>query len=102
MELIEDSIEIRATPEEVFAFFVGMGEEEYRAWHPNHVTFRWVRGKPLEQGSIGYFEEYIHGQLHRMEVRYTKSGPEQGNRIPHHPSFVAHLLSEEHHDHNPS
>jgi len=73
--ILTDSIEIEATPEKIFDFFVRI-DENYKAWHPDdHVEFRWIKGKPLEEGAIGYFEEYLHGKLHKAKVLYTKIVP---------------------------
>jgi hypothetical protein len=44
MATLNDSIEIEATPEDVFDWFKNLKTgEEYRAWHPNHVD--WYRVK---------------------------------------------------------
>lgn len=73
--ILEDSIRIRTTPEKIWDFFIHI-DKNYVAWHSEeHVVFRWVKGKPLEEGSIGYFEEYSHGKLHRLKVRYTRIIP---------------------------
>ena len=74
MIVLEDSIEIKATPEEIFDFFTHM-EENYKAWHPDHINFQWVTGPPLKEGTIGYFEETLHGELHKSHVVYTKIVP---------------------------
>ncbi|MDZ7730887.1 MAG: SRPBCC family protein [Natrialbaceae archaeon] len=49
MEL-EERTSIDATPEDVFGFFEDMAEN-YKRWHPNHITFRWVDGDGLEPGA---------------------------------------------------
>jgi len=73
--ILTDSIEIEATPEKIFDFFVRI-DENYKAWHPDdHVEFRWIKGKPLEEGAIRYSEEYLHGKLHKAKVLYTKIVP---------------------------
>ena len=61
--VLTDTIEIKATPKEVFNFLTGMVDDDsYRAWHKkDHVRFRWLKGQPWTQGSIIYAEEYIHG-----------------------------------------
>lgn len=74
MIILEDSIEIKTTPEKFWGFFVHI-DENYKAWHPDHVTFCWVKGGPLEEGTIGYFEEYLHGEMHKAKVVYTKIVP---------------------------
>jgi len=73
--ILEDSINIKTTPEKIWDFFVHM-DENYVAWHPeDHILFRWIKGKPLEEGTIDYFEEYIHGRIHKMETSYTRIIP---------------------------
>jgi len=74
MLVLKDSIEIKTTPDKIFDFFA-RSEETYTDWHPDHVAFRWVKGTSLKQGSIGYFEEYLHGELHKSKVVYTKVVP---------------------------
>lgn len=46
--ILTDSIEIKATPEKVFDFFVQLvGDESYLIWHPEDpVAFCWLKGKP--------------------------------------------------------
>ncbi len=76
-QILTDSIEIKTTPEKVFDFFFRLVDNEsYRAWHPDdHVTFRWIKGHPWEEGSVGYAEEYIHGKLHKLKFVITKLIP---------------------------
>ena len=75
--VIEDSIEIEAEPEAVFKFLLNLKDDaSYRAWHPNdHISFRWVKGKPWEVGSIVYAKEYIHGVIHTLKFVVTKMIP---------------------------
>ena len=70
MIILKDSIEIKTTPEKIFDFFVHF-EENYLAWHPDHVKSYWI-GKPAKEGSILYCEEYLHKKLHKMKFRITK------------------------------
>ncbi len=74
---LTDSIEIRTTPEEVFGFLAGLVDDaSYRAWHPaDHVAMRWTKGRPWEEGSVVYAEEYIHGKLHKLQFVVTKVVP---------------------------
>ena len=64
--ILTDSVEIKTTPEKIFDFFVQLVDNEsYRLWHPeDHVAFRWLKGKPWEEGSEVYAEKYIR-------TRYT-------------------------------
>lgn len=71
MIVLEDTININTTPEEIFNFFEHA--ENYKLWYPDHVVCRWIKGNPLEKGSIEYVEEYAHGRLHKLKVVYTKS-----------------------------
>ncbi|MBM4241436.1 MAG: SRPBCC family protein [Euryarchaeota archaeon] len=64
--VLKDSVEIKTTPEKIWAFFYNL-EENYKAWHPEeHVLFKWTKGKPMETGSGYYAEEYIHGKLRKF------------------------------------
>ena len=78
MITLRDSIEIKTTPEIIFEFFVHF-EENYHAWHPDHVKCCWLKGEPFEEGSILYVEEYLHGELHKMKFLGTKV--EQNKKI---------------------
>jgi hypothetical protein len=75
--IITDSIEINATPQQVFNFLLHLVDDaSYRAWHPDdHAAFRWIKGNPWEKESIGYAEEYFHGKLHKFKFRV-------GNVVP--------------------
>ena len=76
---LSHSIEIRTSPEKIFTFFYGLVDDEsYRAWHPeDHTALRWLRGKPWEEGSVVYAEEYIHGKLHRLKFKILKVIPNE-------------------------
>ena len=71
MITFKDSIEIKATPEKVFEWLVQYMKDKvsYQAWHPDHVDIRWIKGELLQEGSIVYDEEYLHGYLHKFEFR---------------------------------
>ena len=77
MITLKDSIEIGATPERVFGWLIQRfkDKESYQAWHPEHVDIRWIKGEPLQEGSIVYAEEYLHGDLHKLKFRITKIVP---------------------------
>ena len=79
MITVKDSIEVQQPPEKVFQWLVQRFEskENYRAWHPDHVDIRWIKGDFLQEGSIGYAEEYLHGQLHRFKFRVTRVVPDK-------------------------
>jgi len=74
MIVLRDTIEIKASPEQIFEFFVHF-EENFRAWHPNHVECRYLTEGPLTEGSVIYIEEYLHGKLHKFKFEITKVEP---------------------------
>lgn len=71
---LEDRTLIKAPPERIFGFFEHM-DENYLAWHPDHVAFRWTKGRGLEPGVEFYFEEHIGGKLLKKTVRFSKVAP---------------------------
>jgi len=74
--IISDTIEIKTTPEKVFAYITGLVDDtSYRAWHPDHVSMRWLGGKPWQEGSVLYAEEYLHGKLHKLTFKAAKVIP---------------------------
>ncbi len=82
MQILEDifvseSIEVRTTPNKVFDFLCNIVDDDsFRAWHPqDHVTFRWLKGLPWQEGSIAYSEEYLHGKLQKAKIIVTKVVP---------------------------
>ena len=75
--VLTDTIEINTTPEKVFHYLTSIVDSEgYQAWHKDdHVTFRFIKGKPWAVGSVMYAEEYIHGKLHKLKFIITKIVP---------------------------
>jgi len=80
MITLKDSIEVKASPEKVYAWLVARfkDKESYQDWHPDHVDIRWIKGEPFREGSIIYAEEYLHGDLHKLTFRVTRVVP---NRV---------------------
>jgi len=72
--ILSDSVDIRITPERVFAFFEGMADN-YLHWHPDHLSFRWVAGRGIAEGGVFHFEQRIAGKLLRKTVRLTRVVP---------------------------
>jgi len=91
--ILSDSIEVEATPEEVFEWLVQRmrDKESYQAWHPEHVDIRWIKGRPVEEGSIVCADEYLHGVLHKLKFRIVKIVPNR--RIEYRSLFPLSLLS---------
>jgi hypothetical protein len=74
--ILKDSIHIGARPDAIFRFFEEM-ERHYRQWHPDHVLYRRVAGRGVNEGNIFYFEEYIAGKLLKKQVVFTRVIPDQ-------------------------
>jgi uncharacterized protein YndB with AHSA1/START domain len=75
--IIEDSIEINAPPVKVYEWLIQRFEssENYRAWHPEHVSVHWIKGSSTQGGSVLYVKEYLHGKLHKLKLIITKIEP---------------------------
>lgn len=71
MLVLRDTVEIRTPPERVFEWFQHL-EDNYRSWHPDHVSCRYLHGRALEDGAVLCAEEYLHGRLHRLRFRLTE------------------------------
>lgn len=73
----KDSIEIKTTPEEIFNLFRNL-DKHYLEWHPDHIKFKKLTGG-LDGGDIFYYEEYLHGELHKIKSKITKNRKKQEN-----------------------
>ncbi len=71
---VRDEVEIRASPEQVFDWLAHLSQN-YLAWHPDHRSCRYLRGEPLQVGSVVEIEELLHGKPHRMRFRVTAVDP---------------------------
>ncbi len=71
---LRHSIDIDAPPEAVYAFFDNL-EENYTKWHPDHVVFRWVEGRGIQEGVVAYSEQRMHGKVHKLPARFSKVIP---------------------------
>ena len=61
--VLKDSIEIKTTPEKIWEFFYNI-EKNYTKWHPeDHILFKWTKGRPWEEGSTFYAEQYVMGKI---------------------------------------
>ena len=74
-----ESIEIKTTPEKIFNFITSLVDDDsYRAWHPDdHVTMRWIKGSPWQEGSVVYAEEHVQGKLYKLKFTVTKVVPNE-------------------------
>jgi len=93
MITLRDSIEINVKAETIFTQLVKYisSRESYRSWHPEHVDLRWIKGEPVQEGSIMYAEEYLQGHLHKLKFRITKIVP--GKMIVYRPLFPLSLIA---------
>ena len=88
--VLTNSIEIKTTPEKIFDFFAHIiDDESYRAWHPDdHVALRWMKGKPFQEGSVVYAQEYLHDKLHKMKLVITRVIPNRKIEFAPLPRFL--------------
>lgn len=64
-----DTIEIKTSPEKIFEWFAHL-DKNFKSWHPKeHVECRYLKGSPLEEGSILYFEVYLLGKLQKAKYQ---------------------------------
>jgi len=89
--VLTNSIKIKASPEKIFNFLTGLKDtESYKAWHHDHLVLRWIIGEPFTEGSVAYFEEYLHGKIHKAKFICTKVVP---NRlIEYRPPFPLSII----------
>lgn len=73
---LKDDIEIQTTPECIFTWLERM-PQDYRSWHPDHVSCRVIKGSMLEVGSEIECQEILHGKLHSMRFRLTNLVPDR-------------------------
>jgi Polyketide cyclase / dehydrase and lipid transport len=76
-------------PETVWAFFSEM-DQHYTQWVPEHLDWRWLRGNPLEPGSIWYADEWI-GPL-RISTRFFVDDADPGRFFSYRIAFPASLI----------
>jgi len=74
MIVLRDTIEIKASPEQIFQWFAHF-KANYLSWHPDHVECRYLTEGSLREGSVIYIEEYLHRKLHKLKLRITEIEP---------------------------
>ena len=74
---MRDTIEIEAPVEHVYDCLVQSLRdlESYKAWHPEHESIEWLRGKPVTEGSLVRITEYLNGMLTSLTFRFVKVVP---------------------------
>ncbi len=69
-----DRTHVPASPEAVWAWF-GTIDRHYQEWHPEHIAWRNIRGTPVTQGSIVFFDEWIGRFRLAMRCRIAEARP---------------------------
>ena len=74
---MRDIIDIDAPVEHVFECLVKSLQniESYKEWHPEHESIEWLRGEPVEEGSIVHIKEYLNGVLTGLTFRFVEVVP---------------------------
>lgn len=86
MILLQDSVEIKTSPERIFDWFNHL-PEHYLVWHPDHVACRFLKGTAFGEGSLLYAEEYLHGKLHHLKFRMIRVVPNRRLEFQVFPGF---------------
>ena len=75
--VLKDSIIINASAEKIFNYLVQhmTDSKSYKEWHNEHVSLKWLKGKPVTKGSIVYIEEYLGESLQKLTFKFTKVIP---------------------------
>ena len=74
---MRDTIDIDAPVERVYTCLVKSLQnlESYRAWHPDHESIEWLKGNPVEKGSLVHIKEYLNGVLMGLTFRFVEVVP---------------------------
>ena len=78
---LRDSVEIATSPERVWGWLTQLARD-YREWHPDHVSARWVIGTPNQVGSVLEAVEWIGG--HREKLRLELTAIDPPHRLEYH------------------
>lgn len=80
---------IPASAERLWEFFEHL-DENYEAWHPEHLRWRTIRGKPLHAGTVWFGDEWV-GPL-RVASRFFITDHEPGSYFAYRVGFPARLI----------
>lgn len=67
---LRDTVFVDAAPEAVWDWLAAL-PDHYLAWHPDHLSARWVRGSTVEPGAVLEAREILHGRRHRLRMAVT-------------------------------
>jgi len=92
---MRDTIDIDAPVERVYSCLVKSLQnlESYRAWHPEHESIEWLKGNPVEEGSLVHIKEYLNGVITGLTFRFVKVVPNQ--LIRYHVRFPISIIAPE-------
>ena len=91
MITLRDTIEITTSPENIFQWLAHL-DKNFQSWHPKeHVECRYLKGSPLQEGSILYFEVYLLGKLQKAKYHITNVEP--NSRIEYKAGFPLSLFN---------
>jgi hypothetical protein len=68
---LKHSIRINKSPKAMIGWLSHF-TDNYKSWHPDHVSAKWIKGNNFSEGSILYSEEYLGGQLEKLRFKVTK------------------------------
>jgi uncharacterized protein YndB with AHSA1/START domain len=77
-------------PERVWRFFAEEVEDRYCDWHPEHLRWRWLSGRPLEPGSTWFADEFV-GRA-RVSGRFVVAAVQPGRRFAYRLPFPGSLV----------
>lgn len=87
---LTDRSHIPAPPERIWNWFAHL-DDHYLEWHPAHVDFRAIRGTPVEEGGLCFFDTRLGRYRLRTRSRVVEVAP---NRYVRHTSvFPASLIN---------
>jgi hypothetical protein len=89
ISVVEES-RLPLAPERIWRFFAEELEERYPEWHREHLRWRWLRGRPLEEDAVWFAEEWI-GPMH-LSSRFIVEKVEPGRLFSYRLAFPASLV----------
>jgi uncharacterized protein YndB with AHSA1/START domain len=87
ISLVETS-RLAAPPSRVWGFFSEM-DGHYPDWHPEHLRWKTMRGRPLAKGSVWFVDEWV-GPM-RISARFFVTDAEPGRYFAYRIGFPSSL-----------
>jgi len=76
--------------ERIWRFFADEVEERYADWHPEHLRWKWLRGAPVEAGSVWFADEWV-GRM-RIQGRFIVDQAEPARLFSYRLAFPSSLV----------